>query len=88
LVATFIPFTITQRDTINLVITLLTLHILILDYESSDSKYPIATYKLDYDKGRVIVIGLPSEDIISDPCSTSCQKFIKFFDDLLSDYAM
>jgi hypothetical protein len=60
----------------------------ILDYKSSDFKYPIATYKLNYDKGRVIVIGLPSEDIISDPCSTSCQKFIKFFDDLLSDYAM
>jgi hypothetical protein len=61
---------------------------IILDYGSSDPRYPIATYKLDYGKGKVIVIGLPSEDIISDPCSRSCQKFINFFDYLLLNHAL
>jgi hypothetical protein len=55
---------------------------ILLDYKSSDPKYPIATYELNYGKGKVIVIGLAAEDIL-DPCLKGCHKFYKMVDKML-----
>lgn len=62
---------------------------ILLDYRSHDSKYPIATYELNYGKGKVIVIGLPTETLIADEerCDLGCQRFFSFFDDLLINHA-
>lgn len=59
----------------------------ILDYNSSDTRYPIATYELSYGKGKSIVIGLAAEDIISRPCVQTCQRFFNLIDDLLINHA-
>lgn len=53
---------------------------IILDYNSSDLRYPIAAYQLDYFRGKVISIGVGSTVIRS-------ANFLKFFDDLLINYA-
>jgi hypothetical protein len=45
------------------------------------AKPVIATYKLNYQKGRVIVLGIYSDDIITNG------KFDKFFDALLLQHA-
>lgn len=55
---------------------------ILLDYNSSDPRYPIATYELQYGKGKTMVIGLAAEDIL-DPCFEACQKFYKMIDNLL-----
>lgn len=60
---------------------------ILLDYNSSDPKYPIATYELKYGKGKVIVIGLAAEDIL-DPCLEGCHKFYKMIDKLLVNNAI
>jgi len=60
---------------------------IILDYKSSDERYPIATYELKYGEGKVIVIGLAAEDIL-DPCIDSCHKFYDFIDHLFLNYAL
>ena len=61
---------------------------LILDYNSSDPRYPVAAYELNYGKGKSIVIGLAAEDIISDPCLEACHKFMIFFDRLISNHVI
>ena len=60
---------------------------ILLDYNSSDPRYPIATYELSYGKGKVIVIGLAAEDIL-DPCHEGCHKFYKMVDKLLINNAI
>jgi hypothetical protein len=60
---------------------------IILDYNSSDASYPIATYELKYGKGKVIVIGLAAEDIL-DPCLEPCHKFYNFIDGLFIKHAL
>jgi hypothetical protein len=60
---------------------------ILLDYNSSDPRYPIATYELKYGKGKVIVIGLAAEDIL-DPCLEGCHKFYKMIDKLLVNDAI
>ena len=61
--------------------------ITLLNYNASLSDYPIqmrpviATYELNYQKGRVIALGIYSDDIISNG------KFDRFFDSLLIQYA-
>jgi N,N-dimethylformamidase beta subunit-like, C-terminal len=60
---------------------------IILDYNSSDPRYPIATYELKYGKGKSIVIGLAAEDIL-DPCEEHCHKFYKFIDDLILNHTL
>ena len=41
----------------------------------------IATYELNYQKGRVVVLGIYSDDIVAN------SKFDKYFDSLLVKYA-
>lgn len=60
----------------------------LLNYNSSDIRYPIATYELNYGKGKSIVIGLAAEDIISRPCLETCQNFFRLIDDLLINHAL
>ena len=60
---------------------------ILLDYKSSDPRYPIATYELNYGKGKVIVIGLAAEDIL-DPCLKGCHKFYKMVDKHLINNAI
>lgn len=60
---------------------------ILLDYNSSDPRYPIATYELKYGKGKTIVIGLASEDIL-DPCFQACQKFYKMINNLFLNNAI
>jgi hypothetical protein len=55
---------------------------IILDYGSSDLRYPIATYELNFGKGRVIGTGIWSEQVMGNT------QFLKFFDDLLVNYAV
>lgn len=50
---------------------------IILNYNSSDTRYPIATYTHNFGKGMSIVTGIASEVVANNP------KFLKFFDDLL-----
>ena len=45
------------------------------------TKPVIATYELNYQKGKVVALGIYSDDIISN------SKFDKFFDSLLLKYA-
>ena len=52
------------------------------NYYLSIKKPVIATYQLNYQKGKVIVLGLYSNDIIFN------SKFDKFLDKLLSHYAL
>jgi hypothetical protein len=62
---------------------------ILMDYDSSDSRYPIATYELDYEKGKVIVIGLPAEDMLSiNRCDEGCRRFLSFLDDIIVDNAV
>jgi len=67
---------------------------ILLDYKSSDTRYPIATYELEYGKGKVIVIGLAAEDILdpsaedADPCLEECHKFYKMIDEWLVNNAI
>jgi hypothetical protein len=60
---------------------------IILDYNSSDPRYPIATYELKYGEGKSIVIGLAAEDIL-DPCEEHCHKFYRFIDDLIFNHTL
>jgi hypothetical protein len=60
----------------------------LLNYNSSDPRYPIATYELNYGNGKSIVIGLAAEDIISRPCVETCQKFFDLIDDLILNHAL
>jgi hypothetical protein len=61
--------------------------IILLNYNASLSNYPIqmrpviATYELNYEKGKVISLGIYSDDIISNG------RFDRFFDSLLLQYA-
>ena len=61
--------------------------IILMNYNASLSGYPIqvrpviATYELNYQKGRVIALGLYSDDILSNG------RFDRFFDSLLLQYA-
>jgi hypothetical protein len=61
--------------------------IILLNYNASLSNHPIqmrpviATYELNYQKGRVIALGLYSDDILSNG------KFDRFFDNLMLQYA-
>lgn len=55
---------------------------IILNYESSDTRFPIATHELDYGKGKVIATGIGSENVLRNP------EFLKFFDDLLVNHAI
>jgi hypothetical protein len=48
---------------------------------SKSIKHVIATYELNYQKGRVIAIGIYSEDIITNG------KFNRYFDSLLLRYS-
>jgi hypothetical protein len=59
---------------------------ILLDYKSSDPRYPIATYELKYGKGKSIVIGLAGEDIL-EPCREGCQ-FYKMIDKWLVNNAI
>ena len=61
---------------------------IILDYNSSDPRYPIATYELNYGKGKSIVVGLAAEDILSIRCHEMCQKFFNFIDELILDHVL
>ena len=61
---------------------------ILVNYNSSDLRYPIATYELNYGKGKSIVFGLAAEDIISRPCIETCQKFFRLMDDLLLNHAI
>ena len=52
--------------------------VILLNYHaSSDPTHTIATYELNYGKGKSVVVGLYSDDIIHN------KKFIRFFDSLL-----
>lgn len=53
---------------------------ILLDYNSSDLRYKIAAYELNYGSGKVISTGIPV--IFKDP------GFISFFDDLLVNHAL
>ncbi len=61
--------------------------IILLDYSATDYNYKtdvrhvIATYELNYQKGKVIALGIYSDDIITNG------KFDRFFDSLLLQYA-
>jgi hypothetical protein len=61
--------------------------IILMNYNASLSDYPIqirpviATYELNYQKGKVISLGIYSDDIISNG------RFDRFFDSLLLQYA-
>jgi len=61
--------------------------IIIMNYNASLSSYPlqirpvIATYELNFQKGKVISLGIYSDDIISNG------RFDRFFDSLLFQYA-
>jgi hypothetical protein len=61
--------------------------IILMNYNASLSDYPlqtrpvIATYELSYQKGRVIALGIYSDDILSNG------RFDRFFDNLLLQYA-
>jgi hypothetical protein len=62
--------------------------LILLNYHASTSiKQPktadplIATYQLNYQKGKVIALGISSDDIIAN------SKFNKFFDSLLLKYS-
>jgi hypothetical protein len=61
--------------------------IILMNYNASLSGYPIqtrpviATYELNYQKGRVIALGIYSDDILSNG------RFDRFFDNLLLQYA-
>jgi hypothetical protein len=61
--------------------------IILMNYNASLSNYPIqtrpvvATYELNYQKGRVISLGIYSDDILSNG------RFDRFFDSLLLQYA-
>jgi hypothetical protein len=59
---------------------------ILLDYKSSDPRYPIATYELKYGKGKSIVIGLAGEDILAQ-CLEECQ-FYKMIDKWLVNNAI
>jgi len=48
--------------------------------DSKPEKILIATYILNYKKGKVITLGIYSDDIITN------RKFIKYFDSLLLRY--
>lgn len=54
---------------------------IILDYNSSDLRFPIAAYELLYGKGKVVSIGVGSDVIRND-------NFLRFFDDLVVNYAL
>ncbi len=61
---------------------------ILMNYNASLLKYPIrtlrpviATYELNYQKGRVISFGIYSDDIITN------QKFNRYFDNLLFQYS-
>ena len=49
---------------------------ILLDYNSSDPRYPIATYELQYGKGKTMVIGLAAEDIL-DPCLEAMPEILQ-----------
>jgi hypothetical protein len=61
--------------------------VILLDYNATDFNYKtdvkhvIATYELSYQKGKVIALGIYSDDIITNG------KFDRFFDSLLLQYA-
>jgi hypothetical protein len=61
--------------------------IILMNYNASLSDYPIqtrpviATYELNYQKGRVIALGIYSDDILSNG------RFDRFFDNLLLQYS-
>jgi hypothetical protein len=61
--------------------------IILMNYNASLSHYPIqmrpviATYELNYQKGKVIALGIYSDDIISNG------RFDRFFDSILLQYA-
>jgi hypothetical protein len=57
-------------------------NVLLLNYSNASNirKVPIATYEMDYKKGKVIGMGIYSEDIISD------YRFNRFFDSLILKY--
>jgi N,N-dimethylformamidase beta subunit-like protein len=61
--------------------------IILLDYNASlpsslrPAKYVVATYELNYQKGKVIALGLYSDDIIANG------KFDRYLDSLLLQYA-
>jgi hypothetical protein len=61
---------------------------ILMNYNASLIKYPIrtlrpiiATYELNYQKGKVISLGIYSDDIITN------KKFVHYFDDLVLRYA-
>ena len=60
--------------------------IVLLNYHASTSikqmvRPLIATYELNYQRGKVIALGIYSDDIIANP------KFNEYFDSLLVKYA-
>jgi hypothetical protein len=61
--------------------------VILLDYNATDFNYKtdvkhvIATYELSYQKGKVIALGIYSDDIITNG------KFDRFFDSLLLQYS-
>jgi hypothetical protein len=61
--------------------------IILLDYNATDYNYKtdvkhvIGTYELNYQKGKVIALGIYSDDVITNG------KFDRFFDNLLLQYA-
>lgn len=54
---------------------------IILDYNSSDLRFPIVAYELNHGKGKVICTGVGS-DVIRN------EDFLRFFDDLVVNYAL
>jgi hypothetical protein len=52
----------------------------IANHDSKPTKILIATYTLNYKKGKVIVLGIYSDDIIAN------NKFNRYFDSLLLRY--
>jgi hypothetical protein len=57
---------------------------IILDYGSSDPRYKIATYELEFGKGKVIGFGIAGER----PLQLKNSNFFKFFDEVLLKYAI
>lgn len=55
---------------------------IILNYNSSDTRYPIATYQLGFGKGKVVATGIASENVMRNT------EFMKLIDDLLVNHAI
>jgi hypothetical protein len=74
----------THNNKYNLVSTSFPSHLspTIKGIRGMDTKRIIATYQLNYQKGKVIALGIYADDVVTN------SKFIKYFDSLLLKYAI